>query len=403
MRTMEAEGRTLEEMWAAHREAVRRVLLALTRDLDLADDLLQDTYLRARQGIGTYRGGDPRAWLTTIARNVYRSHARLRRSSAEVPSGQPEAGEEQPAVDLLTLLAIRQALADLPAALRTALVMKHYAGFTYQEIARHQHCPVGTAKWRVSDALDRLRLVLVERRTAVASAEAHEIALVDYVYGLLPPEEAEQMRAHLAEHEDCRREAEDLRQVVSALGALEGEHKQMHLLELDREGRVTLYVTGSHLNDTGETITTSIFHSGRGGKLQHFYQDGEEAAFTVKPSTPSEGVEPWEELDTYTVALPHPVPPGGRVNELSVYPTDAMPTAGNLGGGRFRLHWKQSPGPQTAYVQVIRLPAGAQLVTADPPPAETKTNGTTTLVWRTVLARNRAFECTVEYRLDGAT
>jgi hypothetical protein len=41
-------------------------------------------------------------------------------------------------------------------------------------------------------------------------------------------------------------------------------------------------------------------------------------------------------------------------------------------------------------------------ISADPPPVETKTNGTTTLVWRTVLARNQAFECTIEYRLDGA-
>ena len=49
-------------------------------------------------------------------------------------------------------------------------------------------------------------------------------------------------------------------------------------------------------------------------------------------------------------------------------------------------------------MQAIRLPAGARLLSADPPPAETKTNGTTTLVWRTVLAENEAFECTVEYR-----
>jgi RNA polymerase sigma factor (sigma-70 family) len=399
MRTMEAQGQALEEMWAAHREAVRRVLLALTRDLDLADDLLQDTYLRARAGFGGYHGGDPRGWLSAIARNVYRSHTRLRRTSAEVALGDSEVGGEQPAADLLTLLAIRQALADLPAAFRTALVMKHYAGYTYQEIARHQHCAVGTAKWRVSEALGRLRLVLVERRTAMARAEGHEIALVDYVYGLLPPEEAEKVRAHLAEHEDCRREAEGLEQVVSALDALEGEQKQMHFVEVDREGRTTLYVTGSHLNTGPETLSTWHFHS-QGDKVQHFYQDGEEAALTIEPARPLPPPIEWEGLDLYTVTLPHPVPPGGRVNELLVYPS--WREVEDLGQGRFGLRRKQTPGPHTAYVQVIRLPAGARLLSADPPPAETKTNGTTTLVWRTVLARNQAFECTIEYRLDGA-
>jgi len=66
----------LERMWETSREYVRRLLISLTRDIDLADDMLQETYLRARDGFAGYRGGDGRAWLTAIAKNVFYTHAR---------------------------------------------------------------------------------------------------------------------------------------------------------------------------------------------------------------------------------------------------------------------------------------------------------------------------------------
>ncbi len=370
----------------------------LARDIDLADDLFQDTYLRAREGIGTYSGGDSRPWLVAIARNVYYSYARRRQTWAEVAFDRPEPREELPSVDLLGLVAIRQTLADLPAIFRTALVMKHYAGYTYQEIARHQHCPVGTAKWRVSEALGRLRLALLGERTEMAGgAKVHGIAIVDYAYGVLPEDEAARVRAHLAECDCCRREAEELKQVTALIDALEGDHKQMHFVELDREGAHTLYVTGSHANTGDHPFETLTFVSGKGVRVQRCYQDGEEATFTVGPCPES------DDLETYTVTLAHPVPPGQRLNELSIYPSGVRSRMQKLMDGRFRFHWTQSPGShEFAYVQVIRLPVGARLLSAEPQPDETGCDGTTTLVWRRVLPGGQSFECTVEYRLGAS-
>jgi RNA polymerase sigma-70 factor (ECF subfamily) len=390
----EPQLEALQRMWESHRESVRRLLIGLGRDLDLADDLLQETYLRARAGIASYRGGDARAWLAAIARSAFHTHLRQRHVRAEVPLGDHESPSEDATYDRAELLAVRQTIAELPPALRTALIMKHYAGFTYREIAGHMGCPVGTAKWRVSKALGALRAALrAERRMAMAECKLpDEISLIDYAYGVRPEKEAAKMKAHLAECASCREQAEELGQVASMLDALEGDHKQMHLVELDGDRVSTLYVSESHVNASEQTIPVIEFHSGSGLPLAHIYQEGEELTFTREPCADFEGT------DHYTASLAHPVAPGQSIHYLLVYPpTDGSETK-RVAEGRFSFHWKQCPGSnETAYVQALRLPPGVKLLSSDPEPAETRGNGTTTLIWRAVLASHEHFECTVEY------
>ena len=395
---LEAPGRdALERMWESHRDSVRRLLIGLARDLDLADDLLQDTYLRARAGISSYRGGDARAWLAAVARSAFYTHARKRHVRAEVPLSEQEPRSEDATHDRAELLAVRQAIAELPPALQTALLMKHYAGFTYREIAGRTGCPVGTAKWRVSEALGVLRAALrAEREDVVTECTLQgEISLIDYVYGVLPEKEAGRVKTHLGTCASCREQVEELGSVARMLDALEGEHRQMHLIELDAEGVPTLYVTESHVH-TGDSALESVeFQSGRSHPAQHVYQDGEEVAFTREPSPE------FDHLDTYTVTLARPVVPGQCLRYLLVYPPMDGSATKRVGEGRFSFHWKQGPGSrETAYVQALRLPPGARLIASDSEPAETRGNGTTTLVWRTVLAAHEFFECTVEYELS---
>lgn len=399
----ETEEEVLAGIWAAHRESVWRLLLALARDMDLADDLLQDTYLRAREGLRAYRHGDPRAWLAATARNVYYSHVRQRRVSAEVFSTHPEQTEAAPPpVDLVALLAVRQALAVLPATFRIALVMKHYAGYTYQEIARHQQCPVGTAKWRVSEALSRLRSASRrERRTAMAGcAEAHELGLVDYVYGLLTEQDAARVREHLAQCDSCRKEAEELGKVVTLLEAMEGQRKMMHFLELGREGQAGFYCVMDLVNDREIPTTTFEFQSSPGTHTEHgrVYHDGEEAPYTVEQS------EEYGGNYNSTVALRRPVPPGERITLLTadLYEPPHWGSAEPLRNGKFRFHWTQCPSSsfEYAYVQAVRLPAGAKLLSVDEPPDETRRDGTTTLIWRRVMPPATFLECTVEYQVQ---
>jgi RNA polymerase sigma-70 factor (ECF subfamily) len=390
---------TLERMWEVHRDSVRRLLLVLARDLDLADDLVQDTYLRARAGISSYRGGDARAWLAAVARSAFYTHARKRHVRAEVPLSEHEPRSEDATHDRAELLAVRQAIADLPPALRTALLMKHYAGFTYREIAGHMGCPVGTAKWRVSEALDALRTALraAGRETVAECTLPDDISLIDYVYGVLPEKEAARVKAHLTKCASCREQVEELGRVAGMLDALEGDHRQMHFIELDAEGVATLYVTESHVNTGEQTLHTIEFQSNKGYRAQHVYQEGEEVAFKVEPSPD------FDNLDTYTATLARPVASGQRLRYLLVYPPMGRSATQRLSEGRFSFHRKQGPGSnETAYVQAIRLPPGARLISCDPEPAETRGNDATTLVWRTVLAPHEFFECTVEYALPGS-
>jgi len=384
-----------ESMWDAHLDAIRRLLISLARDIDLADDLLQETWLRAQAGFSAYRGGDVRAWLAAIARNVFLTHARRHYLRVEVPlDEQDEMEAPAPACDLHDLLAIRQALETLTPVLRMALLMKHYAGCTYREIARRQRCPVGTAKWRVSEALDRLRRVLLPERS-IAMAE-HEIDLVEYVYGVLPAEKMQEARAHLEECERCRREAKELQRVVSLLDALEGGFKQMHFVELDEEGLITLFASNSIVNDADQSLTTVEFASG--APVDQVYVDGTEAAFTEDGVWHSE----FGDVPRFLVTLPRPVKPGERFSELLVFlPKPDGMRAERVGEGRFRLHWNQNPNEprEYAYVQAIRLPAGATLTSAEPMPEETRGDGALTLVWRRVLPPMQAFECVIEYQL----
>jgi RNA polymerase sigma-70 factor (ECF subfamily) len=392
---LEAPGRDgLEQMWESHRESVRRLLLGLARDLDLADDLLQDTYLRARAGISSYRGGDARAWLAAVARSAFYTHARKRHVRAEVLLSEHEPRSEDATHDRVELLAVRQAIAELPPALRTALLMKHYAGFTYREIAGHTGCPVGTAKWRVSEALGALRAALraAGRESVAECTLPDDISLIDYAYGVLPAKEAAKVKAHLAECTSCREQVEELQHVATTLDTLEGDHLEMHFIEVDAQGVSTLYVTESHVNASEETVPSAYFRTGRHIQVAHIYQDGEEISFTKERSSKYEG------LDEYTATLARPVAPGQHIRYLIVFSPISGPATKPLGEGPHSFHWNQQPGSnETAYVQALRLPPGAKLVSSDPEPAEIRGNGTTTLVWRAVLAAHEFFECTVEY------
>lgn len=153
----------LERIWNPHRGFLRRLLIGMTRDIDLAEDLLQDTYVRARTGFSGYHGGDPRAWLSAIARSAFLTHVRrmsYSRERYELTDEQPDRGIAPGSVDHLDALSIRQAVAGLEPRLRTALILKHYAGLKYEEIAAETECAVGTAKWRVNQAVGQLRSAL---------------------------------------------------------------------------------------------------------------------------------------------------------------------------------------------------------------------------------------------------
>jgi RNA polymerase sigma-70 factor, ECF subfamily len=137
---------------------VRRACRALV-DADSADDLAQETYVRAHRALATYEGTAPvRVWLLGIARHVclneIRSRGRRRRllqrldRATVVPSAEG-------AVDLW------QCVSALAIDRREAFVLTQLLGFSYEETATICGCPIGTVRSRVARARDELRAALV--------------------------------------------------------------------------------------------------------------------------------------------------------------------------------------------------------------------------------------------------
>jgi RNA polymerase sigma-70 factor, ECF subfamily len=143
--------------------SLRAFAISLCGSIDRADDLVQDTILRALSHIDRFeRGTNLNAWLFTILRNLFHSEYRKRRRELEDPDGSyagrlkvhPEQGARLDFEDF------RAALAKLPADQREALLLIGASGFSYEEAASICDCAVGTIKSRVNRARSRLAILL---------------------------------------------------------------------------------------------------------------------------------------------------------------------------------------------------------------------------------------------------
>jgi len=146
--------------------ALRRYARALTRDAETADDLVQDTLVRALRSEHLFHGGDVRSWLYTILTNLNRNRLRsLARRPPMALIGDDDApdmaGPEAGARD------IERALASLVDDQRTALLLVVLEGLTYREVAEVQGVPVGTVMSRLARARAQIRAYLDGERPAL--------------------------------------------------------------------------------------------------------------------------------------------------------------------------------------------------------------------------------------------
>jgi RNA polymerase sigma-70 factor (ECF subfamily) len=146
--------------------ALRRYARALTRDAELADDLVQDTLVRALRSERLFLGGDVRSWLYTILTNVnrnrLRSLARRPTLTALDDNDAPDmAGPEAGGRD------IERALATLVEEQRTALLLVVLEGLTYREVAEVQGVPIGTVMSRLARARMQIKTYLDGKRPAL--------------------------------------------------------------------------------------------------------------------------------------------------------------------------------------------------------------------------------------------
>lgn len=154
-----------------------RVALAITRDPPEAEDLVQDTLIRAYRGIASFDGSNPRAWLLTILRNTHINRHRRRRPGllADPATLEHLAGSSPGAEAIVDSglfdARVAAALRALPVEQRTVVELVDVHGMSYQEAADATGVPVGTVMSRLHRGRRRMRRRLAGVLPAVIEEE----------------------------------------------------------------------------------------------------------------------------------------------------------------------------------------------------------------------------------------
>ena len=160
------DDRRLVELYDAHAPSVWRYVVHLTGDPVGADDIVQETLLRAWRSprILAQEPASTRSWLFTVARNLVIDEARSARRRHEIGVAEtPERGGEDGTDALFESLLIEEALAGLDLEHRAVIVHAYYGGCSIAEVARRLAIPEGTVKSRLHYGLRALRLALQEK------------------------------------------------------------------------------------------------------------------------------------------------------------------------------------------------------------------------------------------------
>ena len=168
------ERLSFTEIITQHQEAVYRYLLRFTRDPHDAQDLFQDTFLRAHRAYAVLpTDANVRAWLMRIAINLTKNYVRDRQrrrrvlvepetdiSSHEKLAAETGSNTEGVMISRETAQTLLTAIDALPFHQRVALVQRQFEGLNYSAIAAHLGCSQDSARAHVYQALRKLRLTL---------------------------------------------------------------------------------------------------------------------------------------------------------------------------------------------------------------------------------------------------
>jgi len=155
--------KVFEEVILPHLNAAYNLARWLTRNEEDAQDVVQESYLRAFRFFDGYRGGDGRSWLLAVVRNTCFTWRRHERRSTNEPfdetthsSRNQAQNQEEALVQSSRMLALRNCIEMLPSGFREVLVMRELEEMSYKEISDVACLPVGTVMSRLSRARRRL-------------------------------------------------------------------------------------------------------------------------------------------------------------------------------------------------------------------------------------------------------
>ena len=179
--------RAFPEFMAHHQDLVYGIALRSTKRPADAEELAQDTFVRAYRalaGYGTERVLElrPKGWLAAIAGNLARNRARRRRPTTAPLEGLAEVradetpGPESMAERREAAALWRTRLEALPARYRRAVELRHVSGLSYPELAEALERPLGTVKSDVHRGVRLLREALAKDALSDEEPRSHEVA-----------------------------------------------------------------------------------------------------------------------------------------------------------------------------------------------------------------------------------
>ena len=158
---MEGDTSAYSELVQRHQRPLFRVILRFTRDSDVAEDVLQDAFIKAYQKIGQFEGRSSfKSWLYRIAINTAKNHLRTgERDSLNIDDVQ--VSKNAAAESALLRQAVEKRLQDeveaLPLKQKTAVLLRVYEDLSFKEIAEIMDCPYDTAKANYRHGLMKLK------------------------------------------------------------------------------------------------------------------------------------------------------------------------------------------------------------------------------------------------------
>ncbi|ROR18105.1 RNA polymerase RpoE-like sigma-24 subunit [Comamonas sp. BIGb0124] len=174
-RTLEGDQRGFELLVIKYQRRIQRLIGRMVRDVDLVEDIAQETFIRAYKALGQFRGDAQfYTWLYRIAVNTAKkalvdmkrdpvlTESALRGASDDDETSRPEnepISSETPEASLQAkeiANAVNAAVEDLPEELRQAVTLREIEGLSYEEIAQMMNCPIGTVRSRIFRAREAI-------------------------------------------------------------------------------------------------------------------------------------------------------------------------------------------------------------------------------------------------------
>lgn len=158
-----------DRMLVSNADFLKPFATKLTRDSEIAQDLVQETMYRALANKDKYNmGTNIKAWLYTIMRNIFINNYRRNLKQHVVFDGTPNDGilnsntkvVQNDAIDMTSMKEVKEAISSLPDIFRSPFVL-YFEGYKYHEIAHVLNEPLGTIKSRIHFARKSLKKQIV--------------------------------------------------------------------------------------------------------------------------------------------------------------------------------------------------------------------------------------------------